>query len=97
MAEVALVDAVELVCGCEAHGLHDFIGCCTAFEPPLCLFHSRVFNRLADCLSADLREAKFRELARAAEMSCNICRSDFDCSVRGDELLRHVDEPCRRY
>ncbi len=31
VAEVALVDAVELVCGGEVHGLHDFIGCCTAF------------------------------------------------------------------
>jgi len=96
VAEVSLVDAVELVRGGEVHRIDDIVDGFAGLEPPLGLFHLRVFDRTADGLSADLREAQFCKLSRTANVPCDIRRRNLAGAVRVDEVLRHVDEPCRR-
>ena len=62
VAEMALVDAVELVVGREVHGLHDAFCALTSFKPSLRFFHAYLFNGLADRHFGDLRKSQVRQL-----------------------------------
>ena len=92
-AEVPFVDAVELVCGGEAHRLYDVVHALAASESPSDLVHSRILYRLVERATTYLRKPELRKLARAAEVRGNVVWGNLACEVLDDKCLRHVDEP----
>ena len=97
VAEVTLVDAVELVGGRELHRFDDVVHGFTVLQPPLCFIQPCLFDCGVDRHAFDLREAKLRQPSRTAEVDCHIHRRNVAHSIFCDEVERDVDQTSGRY